>query len=384
MEDKPTEVHIMRTETKTKPREPRNARISRAFARVAFIALFAPGLLAGSAAAQNDPRNAQVRDRERLQTPAQEAQGDVLRERIRDRIEREEGLQARERDQLRQHLSECDKLGLGDPVVGALFDETRPLGAQIRTQARVLAIAREGLPVEPVTEKLQEGRRKGVSESVLERACERMEENVRAAGRFMKRAREAGVAPGDDDAEKRRTGEMAKCMWHGLTEGDGDQLRERARLRLRDGSCTTEDLTAAAETAVKLQSFGVESERAKRVAGEALQYGYSAREMRQISWIVMTANAHGGPRDQVLGHLEKGIRSHHQLSQMAREMWQRGWMGPGDEHRGLGGHNMMDDAGGSGAHHGGHDDDDGHGDGHGGQQGGGEQGGGTGSGRGHG
>jgi hypothetical protein len=197
----------------------------------------------------------------------------------------------------------------------------------------------------------------------------------------MERAREKGVTPGDADAERRQTREMAMHMWRGLDEEDGDQLCERARLRLRDGSCTTEDLTAAAETAAKFKEMGIERRRAVEVAGEALQYGYTAREMRQLSWMVMTAHMHGGPHDEVLDTLERGIRNQHEFASMMQEMWQHGWMGPADEQGGHGHGGAIDDATGGGP--GGQKGQDGGqgGDGSGGQQGGGGEQGGTGGGK---
>lgn len=333
-----------------------------------LFGLLVVGLVVGNVAAQDDGDAAQTREREQIRDMAQDGQGDALRERIRERIENDDGLQKQEREQLRQHLGECDQLGLDDEIVATLFDETEPLRKQIRAQERVLAMAREGLPIEPVTQKLQEGRRKGVNEQKRERACDQMEAHVRTANRFMKRACEDGVTPGNPEAERERTREMARCMWRGLQEDEMEGLRERSQRRLRDGSCTTDDLAAAAETGVKLREMGVERKRAMNVAGEALQNGYTAREMRQLGWMVMTAHMHGGPHDEVLDTLERGIRNQHQLSQMAQQMWQHGWMGPADEHGGRGGHSPMDDAtgggpGGQGGGQGGQGDDGGHGGG---------------------
>jgi hypothetical protein len=344
-------------------------------ASLCFLALAAGEVVAQ----QNDGDGAQVRTREQTRDNAQDPQGEMLRERIRERIENEDGLQEQEREQLRKHLGECKQLGLDDEVLATLFDEGEPLKKQIRTQERVLAMTREGLPVEPLMQKLREGRRKGVDEEVLERACEQMEGNVRTADRFMKRVCEDGVTPGNDEAERRRTGEMAMHMWRGLNEEEMDQIRERARLRLRDGSCTTEELTAAAETATRLENMGVERKRALGLAGDALQNGYSAKEMHQLRWMVMTAHMHGGPPEEVLGALENGIRNHHQLQQMIQQMWQYGWMGPADEHGGRGGYGSGDGTpqGGPGGQGGGQDDKGGKG-GHGG--GGGSGGGGNGGG----
>jgi hypothetical protein len=314
---------------------------------VALSALILAGMT-GSAALAQDNDQTQTRNREQARDMQSDPQGDMLRERIRDRIQNEDGLQDQDRERLRKHLGECDELGLSDEDVATLFDESQPLKKQIRTQERVLEMAREGLPHEPVMQKLREGRRKGANDEALERVCDRMEAQVRTAARVMERAREDGVTPGDDDAERRRTREMAMHMWHGLDEGDMDQLRERARQRLRDGSCTTEDLAAASETAMKLKEMGVERERAVRLSGDALQNGYTSREMRQIGWMVMTAHMHGGPQDDVCSELERGIRNQQQLGEMMQNMWQRGWMGPADQHDGRGGHNPMDNGSGGG------------------------------------
>jgi hypothetical protein len=335
---------------------------------VALAALILTGMTVTTVLAQDDDP-AQTRTREQVREMDSDPQGDMLRQRIHDRIENEDGLQTQERERLRKHLGECDELGLGDGDVAALFDESQPLKKQIRTQERVLAMAHEGLPVDPVMQKLREGRRKGANEDVLNQVCDRMEAHVRTANRVMERAREDGVTPGNADAERRRTSEMAMHMWHGLEEGDMDQLRERARLRLRDGSCTTEELAAASETAAKLKEMGVERKRAVNLSGDALQNGYTSGEMRQLGWMVMTAHMHGGPHDEVCNELERGIRNQHQLGEMMQNMWQHGWMGPADQHDGRGGHNPMDNGTGGGPGGQGHGDHEGgeggHGHGHG-------------------
>lgn len=332
----------------------------------ALLCLIFVGTTVGTAVAQDGGDAAQVRNREQVQNTEQDPQGDVLRQRIRERIENEDGLQEQERERLRQHLGECKQLGIDDEITAALFDETEPLKRQIRIQERVLAMAREGLPVEPVMKKLQEGRRKGANEEILEQVCNRMEAHVRTANRIMQRAHQDGVEPDTPEAELRQTREMAKYMWRGLKEEDMDQLRERARLRLRDGSCTTEDLAAAAETATQLHEMNVERQRAVRLAGEALQNGYTVQEMKQLRWMVMTARVHGGTGDDVLDTLEQGLRNQHQLTHMMREMQQHGWMGPADEHDGRGARSPDDTGGGPGGKQGGDSGHDGKGKGGGG------------------
>ncbi len=310
---------------------------------VLFALLFV-GSTSGIALADEESAQSQVRSRKETQTTAQDPQGDAFRQRIRERIESEAGLQEQEREQLRRHLEECKQLGLDDATVGAMFSENVQLRAQIKTQERVLKLAREGLPFEPVVQKLQEGLRKGATVEALERVCAKLEEHVRTAHQYMKQVREAGITPGDANAERERVREMAMYMWRGLGEGDMAQLKKRAQERLRNGSCTTEDLSVAAETATRLGEVGIKRERAVELAGSALQNGYTVREMRQLVWAVMTAHAHG-ESNKAMETLERGIRNQRQFSQMIQEMWQRGWMGPADQQ---GGHSPVDNSQGSG------------------------------------
>jgi hypothetical protein len=312
---------------------------------IALAALIIASVSVGSVFAQGADDAAKVRDRAQIPNTDQDPQGDALQQRIRERIENEAGLQDQERERLRQHLGECKQLGLDDEVLAALFNEQQPLREQIRNQERVLTMARKGIPVEPLTQKIQEGLRKGVNAEKMEQVCERMEMHLQSAHRIMQRLREDGADPGNEDAERRQTREMAMHMWHGLEEGDMEQLRERARLRLRDGSCTTEDFSAAAATASQLNEMGFERRRAVHLAGDALQSGYNAQEMRQLGWMIMTAHMHGGSSEDIIGTVEDGIRNQHQLATMVQEMWQRGWMGPADQH---GGHGPMDGSPGSG------------------------------------
>lgn len=314
-------------------------------AMVFVLCLLFVGLAASPVLADADSVKTQARHRAETQVMAQDPQGDALRQRIQQRIHDEAGLQEQDRERLRSHLGECSRLGLGDATVAALFSEKVQLKEQIRTQERVLNLAREGMPVEPVVQKLQEGLRKGATQQARERVCEQVAAQVRTAHQYMKQVREAGITPGDANAERKRVREMASYMWRGLKEGEMEQLQKQAHLRLRDGSCTTEDLTAAAETATRLGEIGIKRERAVRLAGEALQNGYTVREMRQLAWAVMTARTHGGSSDEVMGTLERGVRSQHQFSRMMQEMQQQGWMGPADQQ---GGHSPVDNTGGSG------------------------------------
>jgi hypothetical protein len=315
---------------------------------IAIIAI-ALGLAATAAMAQDQ-------DQTQLQT----------REQIRERIDQADRLTEQQREQMRDNLRECERLGLGVDEIDAIFPGAEGANgpnaeAMIRVQSRVMNMAREGLPAGAVVAKFKEGALKGVPGPALDGACERMENHVRAANRVMTRLRdETGEPAGDPAQVRRQTRELAQQMWRGMGEGDYDQLRERVRKQLRDGSCNTDDVVAGGELATRLREQGVERGRAIEIPGEALERGYRAPEMRHLQFM-LTARRHNGPMDEFVADLEHCLGLGLGMGEMYQHMMQNGWMGPGD-------------MAGPGGFHGG--DDRGQGPGHGGDHDGGNQGGG--------
>lgn len=283
---------------------------------------------------------------------------DQLRQQLRDRIDAAQQLTAEQRTQMRENLEACLRLGLSDQEIGPLFPgdgQGREMSgeAMLRIQNRVRTAAQEGLPVGLMVAKVNEGRTKGVADPALERVCERVENNLRAAHGVMERAREMVQRREDPEQERRMEREMAQQMWRGMHEGDYDALLERARKRLRDGSCNVDDVVAAGEVAARLQGQGVGRERALEVSGEALEKGYRSREMRYLQFMVTARHRNGAAADFV-GDLEYCLGMGMALEQMYQHMMQHGWMGPG-EMWSPGGYHPIDDTGhgpGDGGHHG--------------------------------
>ena len=137
---------------------------------------------------------------------------------------------------------------------------------------------------------------------------------------------------------------MAQHMWAGLQEGDMQRLRERARERLRDGSCQTDDLVGASGAAVRMMDNGADRHEALRLSGEALQRGYNRQQMQEMSALLAAGHANGGPLDRMMREMEECVGEGVGCEEMARQMIRAGWLGPG-QMQGPGGH-------GSGMQHG--------------------------------
>jgi len=318
----------------------------------AFLVILLALLPAATAFGQDDPA-APDQDRAREQVQLGGGDGgqpvqarDQLRERLSACLDGENGLSEAQRARAREHLGVCLQAGVAEDDLQTLFGENGlgNMGAEFRLEIRkrVAAAAAEGLPVEPITAKAREGAMKGVGEQALLQACERMENHIRTAARIAAGAIEDGVASSEDPAvDRAAVSSMARNMWRGLNEGELDQLRTRARDRVRSEDCTIADLADAAETATQL----TERERAVKIAGEALQQGYSSAEMQRIRTMVAGGAMRGGPVEEMAAAMEKCLGEGMDGARMFQQMTQAGWMGPEDA-MGPGGHSPIDNAGG--------------------------------------
>lgn len=279
-----------------------------------------------------------------------------LREQVRERIAQDPSLDAGQRERMQQNLERCLSLGLGDKQIEALFPIEGPHGEtpsrhMLRWQEQVMAAAEAGLAEDLLTDKLLEGRMKGVDGMSIDRAMDRLQGHLATAHREMARAVADGVAAGPDDATDRQLQRgMAMDLWRGLHEEDLEQLRERARERARDGSCSMVDLAAAAETTTDLIESGLERARSREMTGAAIAQGYSAREIRELGHVVRVTARRGAPPEEMVEWLENRLRYGASMEGMVREMMHHGWLGPRDM-SGPGGSSPVDNViGGPGRH----------------------------------
>jgi hypothetical protein len=300
-------------------------------------------------AAQDDESPAQLReqtreqireqDRTRLEgdpgDPLQEQERQQLQQRLREGVDSADGLEVRERTQMRAHLEVClsadvppeDLAGLF-PVEGQRRLET---GTALKLQERVVAALQAGLPVEPLLAKIREGYVKGVPEARIEAAAGRVADHLSAARAALETARTEGMsAPEDPRRQREQIRTMTQHMWSGLEEGDLVRLREQARLRLRDGSCSTDDFVGACGAAARMMEHGAARADAVDTAGEALRHGWNRSEMSELGAMVAAGELRGGPVDRMLREMRTCLGDGMGPGEMTRYMMQAGWMGPAD------------------------------------------------------
>jgi hypothetical protein len=187
----------------------------------------------------------------------------------------------------------------------------------------------DGVPAEPLVAKIREGCVKGVPAGRLETAADAMAEHLRHAHRYMNRVQEDGVTPPEDPLQRReQVCTMAQHMWGGLQDGDMERLRERARDRLRDGSCRTGELVGACGAALRMMESGAPRDEAVTIAGDALHRGWSRDEMGELGAMFAAGRQQGGPVDRMLGEMAGCLGDGMGPGEMSRHMMQQGWLGP--------------------------------------------------------
>ncbi len=311
------------------------------FHTLVSLALFALLVLTSSVAWAQSPGD-QLQTRDQLLT------------RYMDRVNEYDKTSDQQRDRLRQNLKDCVELQIPQDQLEVLFPEDAQqysAQARLKMQNSVLELARKGMPTDLLCDKIAEGSMKHAPEAAVEGAVTRMEGFTRHAHQYLNQAREEGIEElGGPRVRRQLERGVALNMWRGLNEAELDQLRDRARDRLRDGSCTLVDLAAASETATELKELGLPSERALGLCGEALQQGYEGREMRQIGQMFMAAHMNGGDENQLCNELQQRIQQREQMGQMMQAMQGQGWMGPRQMGHDYGGGSPVDEVMGGGHH----------------------------------
>ena len=263
------------------------------------------------------------------------------------------------RERMMNNLGECFRHGMTDGQVRALFPEAGSSGtahveAMLAMQDRVLDLADRDLAIEPVMDKIMEGRTKHVPYDRLEPVVDRLGHSLQVSHRIMMEAIDDGVTrPATRDGMHDANRDLARCLWDGLGEHDLEHLAEQARVCARDRDCHTDDLVAASQAATRFTHSGMDRAEAVTMAGEAIRNGYSAASMRAMGDMMVGAAAMNEHHAEMTNHMREWIHEGMSMDDMTRHMMEGGWMGPADM-MGPGGHNPMDNMGGGGpGHHGG-------------------------------
>ncbi len=270
-----------------------------------------------------------------------------LPQRLATCIEHSGGIDAPTRQQMQENLRQCLQAGVAPERLVGLFpldDQPHLDGPEaLRAQATVISALAAELPVDLVLTKVQEGCRKGVDPDRIIAAAERMVGCLSTANHFINEVADAGLGE-TPHPHTGITGNVALHVWGGLTARDLEKLKTKGQERLRDHTCTLDDIVAASGCAANLVGGGASHDGAVGLVGEALGLGLSPQQMREMTALVAAARTRTGQFDNIMTQVRQDLNRGLGTQEMAQQMLRAGWLGPADM-PGAGGHGLGPSAG---------------------------------------
>lgn len=184
-------------------------------------------------------------------------------------------------------------------------------GADAGTISRLLdaglAAKKEGLPVGPVTDRIEQGLSKGVPPDRIAAASERLVEKLRQAQPIVDGLVRGGLKQGHGNERNEAIQAAARALEQSIpaaaVEGMGSAVRSRqGSLRL---------FTRALDTAAYFTGSGMSPKTATQLVSHAVERGYSERDM-------------DGMVRRVAAEMRRGLKAEDAASRMEREGMQGG------------------------------------------------------------
>jgi uncharacterized membrane protein YgcG len=178
------------------------------------------------------------------------------------------------REMIRAGVPADDAVAMTRSMVQNQYREEHTLQAQ----RQVIAACDEGLPPEPIMNKLQEGLAKKVPPEKVVKAMQTVRERHAHAYRHARQVTE------DPAAQKVLGDALAQGLAAGMKPRDMARVQERVRERVRLQACDDCPQLAleSALTARDMARLGVDSDTAGDVVCQALERGYGSPEMHRM------------------------------------------------------------------------------------------------------
>ncbi|BBO92193.1 hypothetical protein [Desulfosarcina ovata] len=211
---------------------------------------------------------------------------------------------------IQQQIREMSDLGIPETPAREMLTQMvqNRFRQQIQVQARqvVMDAARAGLPTEPVMNKAMEGMAKKAGEEQVVRAMETVRNRYAVANRM---ARSLPVESRIDAATRAVADSLAAGMQTADMEAVMAQLQVRTRQQTRNRAEKMELAIQTMQTVRTMARLGIPSTEVAETLGQALQNGYTYREMKQLRHRMAKQIRFASPRQiasQHAGSIGKG------------------------------------------------------------------------------
>ncbi len=194
----------------------------------------------------------------------------------------DDGLPATVSEQVRTQTREMIRVGVPADEALAMTRSMAQQGysdaAMRQAQHQMMAACEEGLPHEPLFNKLQEGLAKQVPPENVVKAMQTVRERYRYSYRF------ARQITADKTQQKALGQAQAQALAAGLQTRDMTRIQDQVRQRIRSQTCDNcpQLATESALAARDMARLGVASPNVAEVVDEALEIGYDSPRMHRM------------------------------------------------------------------------------------------------------
>ncbi len=211
-------------------------------------------------------------------------------------------------------------------------------GMDARTITRFLDLGasakRDGLPAGPVLDRIEQGLSKGVPADRIHAASERLSQKLAEARPLVDGFIRDGMKPGRSGDRNAAISSSARALEKNMTSRDIEAMG--AAVRGKQGSLGL--FAGAVDTAAYFTGSGMSSGTASRLVTNAVQKGYSARDLDSLVKRVDSEMRRGGKPDDIAVKMEReGMQSEREMERQEMQQEMKGGHGSGGGPSGMGG-----------------------------------------------
>ncbi len=255
-----------------------------------------------------------------------------------DRTLKASALSNTEQAEVRAGAASAISAGVSADDVEVIVSRAAGRGMDARTINRFLDLGasakREGLPAGPLLDRIEQGLSKGVAAERIQAASERLSQKLAEARPVVDGLIRDGMKPKKSEDRDAAIASTARALEKNMSARDIESMG--AAVRGKKGSL--ELFTGAVDTAAYFSGSGMSPKTASSVITNALQKGYSARDLDSLVKRMDSEMRRGSKPEDIAARMEReGMQSEREMERQEMQQEMKGGHGPGGGPSGMGG-----------------------------------------------
>ncbi len=255
-----------------------------------------------------------------------------------DRALTASALSKTEQAEVRAGAASAVSAGVPADDVEVIVSRAAGRGMDARTINRFLDLGasakREGLPAGPLLDRIEQGLSKGVPAERIQVASERLSQKLAEARPVVDGLIRGGMKPGKNEDRNAAIASSARALEKNMTSRDIENMGAAARGK--NGSLGL--FAGAVDTAAYFSGTGMSSRTASNLVTNAVQKGYSARDLDSLVKRVDSEMRRGSKPEDIAARMEhEGMQGEREKERQEMQQDMKGGHGSGGGPSGMGG-----------------------------------------------